>query len=234
MPSFAGFPAGKTHNTPLPAPFFTELLPQIDHLGELKVTLYVFWFLSQQEGNYRYMTLSDFIHDRLLMEGLTSRQEDIKSVLADSLERAVQRGTLLAVQPANDNMDEIYYFLNSPRGRTSAQALIDGVWTPDVYHHNHPELELERPNIFRLYEENIGALTPMMADILREAEHTYPADWIEEALRIAVTNNVHRWRYVEAILKSWQEKGRDGTDRRDIEKDGRKYLEGEFTDFFDN
>ena len=36
---FAGFPSGKMHLTRIPAQFFSELLPQIDHLGELKVTL---------------------------------------------------------------------------------------------------------------------------------------------------------------------------------------------------
>ena len=54
MPRFAGFPSGKVRTTPIPAPFFTELLPQIDHLGELKVTLYALWFLDRQEGQIRF------------------------------------------------------------------------------------------------------------------------------------------------------------------------------------
>ncbi len=95
-------------------------------------------------------------------------------------------------------------------------------------------LDLERPNIFRLYEENIGPLTPLIADTLREAEQTYPTDWIEEAIRKAVLNNARHWRYVEAILRNWKEKGRDDTDRRDSEKDRRRYIEGEFADFIEH
>ena len=48
MKAFAGFPDGPVRMTPLPAPFFSELLPRIDHLGELKITLYAFWFFSRQ------------------------------------------------------------------------------------------------------------------------------------------------------------------------------------------
>jgi DnaD/phage-associated family protein len=97
------------------------------------------------------------------------------------------------------------------------------------------ELIPQAPNIYHLYEENIGPLTPMIADTLQEAEQSYPYVWIEEAVRIAVENNVRRWTYVEAILKRWQEGGRDErTDRRDTEKDRRRYVEGEFSDFIEH
>jgi len=72
MPSFAGFPSRAVHSTPVPAPFFSDLLPQIDHLGELKVTLYAIWFLDQQEGPLRYLMLKDLLGDRRLVEGLVS------------------------------------------------------------------------------------------------------------------------------------------------------------------
>jgi DnaD/phage-associated family protein len=93
----------------------------------------------------------------------------------------------------------------------------------------------EPPGIYHLYEENIGPLTPMIAETLDDAENTYPYNWIEEAVRIAVENNVRRWSYVEAILKRWQEGGRDEReDRRDTEKDRRSYVEGELSDFIEH
>jgi DNA replication protein DnaD len=61
---------------------------------------------------------------------------------------------------------------------------------------------------------------------LKEAEQTYPTDWIEDAMRIAVENNVRRWRYVQAILRSWQEEGRDDQNRGNTEKDRQRYLKG--------
>ncbi|MFQ5615247.1 MAG: DnaD domain-containing protein, partial [Anaerolineales bacterium] len=77
-----------------------------------------------------------------------------------------------------------------------------------------------------LYEAHIGPLTPHIADTLRDAEETYPAEWITDAIHIAAENNVRRWRYVDAILRSWQEKGRnDRQDKQDPKENYRGYLE---------
>src|SRR5450759_5004256 len=103
MSPFAGFPSGKVHLTPIPAPFFSDLLPEIDHLGELKITLYALWFLDQQEGNLRYLALKDLLADRRLLEGLSStpgissfeESESVRSALLDAIDRATRRGTLL-------------------------------------------------------------------------------------------------------------------------------------------
>ncbi len=93
----------------------------------------------------------------------------------------------------------------------------------------------ETPNIFRLYEEHIGPLTPMIAEALGDAEDTYPPIWIEEAVRIAVENNKRSWRYVEAILERWQQEGRDERkDKRYAEKNGREYTEGKYSDFIEH
>ena len=59
MKGFAGFPEGPVRMTPMPATFFTDLLPIIDHLGELKLTLYMLWRFSQQEGAHRFLALSE-------------------------------------------------------------------------------------------------------------------------------------------------------------------------------
>src|SRR5581483_6787797 len=43
------------------------------------------------------------------------------------------------------------------------------------------------PNIFRLYEDNIGPITPLLAEELAEAEHSFPGSRLEEPLREAVS-----------------------------------------------
>jgi DNA replication protein len=154
--------------------------------------------------------------------------------LNDALERAVRRGTLLrALIEENDNESAIY-FLNSPRGRAALKALQQKAWTPGEGGHVDITLDVERPNIFRLYEENIGPLTPLIAEALQEAEGDFPVEWIEEAFQIAVENNVRRWRYIDKILRSWKEEGRHGSDRRDSKEDRRRYYEGEFADFIEH
>jgi DNA replication protein len=228
MTAFTGFPSGKIHLTPIPGSFFSELLPAIDHLGELKVTLYAFWFLDHLEAPVRYLTYQDFAEDEQLVRGLGGAS------LTDSLERATQRGSLLKVEVNGNSPDQTLFFLNTPRGRAAVQSIQAGTWRPDLTAHPPVSLDVERPNIFRLYEENIGPLTPLVADMLREAEQTYKTEWIEEAIRIAVQNNVRRWKYVDTILRSWQEEGRDGANRRNPEKDRRRYIEGEYADFIEH
>jgi DnaD/phage-associated family protein len=230
-PPFTGFPSGKVRLTPIPAPFFTDLLPAIDHLGELKVTLYAFWYLDQQEGSFRFLRRAEFAADPDLMASLGKTPEAAEPALDDALERAVLRGTLLKAAVKSPEKTETLFFLNSARGRAAVQALGNGDWQPDFENRTPVALNLERPNIFRLYEEHIGPLTPMIAEALRDAESTYPMEWVEDALRIAVENNVRRWRYVEAILRSWQEEGRDDANRGDSAKDRRRYIEGKFADF---
>jgi len=222
---FAGFPAGKLRLTPIPAQFFSELLPEIDHLGELKVILYAIWFMDRLEQEVRCITHADFAADERLLAGLGP------GGLADALERAVQRGTLLRVLPQGSSDSEALYFLNSARGRAAVQAIQRGEWAPAGQPHPEISLEMERPNIFRLYEQNIGPLTPLIAETLQDAEKTYPQAWLEEAFKIAVEKNVRKWNYIQAILKSWQEEGRDSTDRRNTPQDRRKYVEGEFSGF---
>ncbi len=234
MPPFPGFPPGKVLLVPIPAQFFTHLLPEIDHLGELKVVLYAFWRLSQSEAPVRYLTREDFARDEIFMAGLGEEAAQAEAVLDDALARAVARGVLLRAEVELGDAPMALYFLNTPKGRSAADAVRGGHWRPAADENRPVHLYLNRPNIFRLYEEHIGPLTPLMADQLEEAEAQYPLDWIEEAFRIAVANNVRRWRYVEAILERWKKEGRhDRTLGGDSEKDRRRYFDDQFADFYE-
>jgi len=234
MAEFTGFPPGKVHLTPVPAQFFSELLPEIDHLGELKVVLYAFWRLDRQEGPFRYLRSKDFLNDERFMTGLCKHPSERAAALDEALERAVLRGVFLKVSLKGESGQETLYFLNSPKGRAAVQAIQSGEWKPLDKDQTEFQLDMERPNIYRLYEEHFGPLTPMIAETLRDAEELYPADWIEDAIRIAVENNIRRWRYVDAILKNWKENGRYEQDRGDAEKDRRRFIEGEYSDYIEH
>ncbi len=229
MKGFAGFPEGPVRMTPMPATFFTDLLPGIDHLGELKLTLYVLWRFSQQEGTHRFLTLNELKKDSELLSTLKEEGRSGEQVLSDALERTVARGTLLAVRSADE--EDAWYFLNSLRGKAAAEGLARGEWKPDDAP-SHPR-QVERPNIFTLYEQNIGMLTPMMAEILRDAEKEYPVGWIEEAVRIAVEHNARSWKYIAAVLERWKKEGR-GEKKTSAEDERRRYIEGEYADFIEH
>lgn len=232
MKTFAGFTNNKDQLTSIPASFFTDLLPLIDHLGELKVTLYAIWFLGQQEGNLKNIHFNHFRNDSVFMAGMGESPKKSLDNLIEALDRACERGSLLCYKPENSSLLEGTFFINSPKGRAALKAVKQGSWAPQ----NQDQAVLipkpDRPNIFKLYESNIGPLTPIIADTLQEAEENYPFDWIEQAIQIAVQNNVRRWRYIEAILISWKERGRDEKDRRDTQEDPRRFIDGEYGEFF--
>ncbi len=233
MKGFSGFPEGKQRLTPVPNLFFSELLPAIDDLAELKVTLYAFWSLNQQDGPIRYLRLTDFLNDTIFLKGLGPTTNLSSQALMDGIERAVARGTFLHIKidSADGHMD--LYFLNTEKGRAALDGITSGEWRPWEDDFEPISLLMERPNIFVLYEQNIGALTPLIADELRDAEQNYPRDWIEDAIKYAVENNVRRWRYVIAILERWRQEGRqeqDGITRRATKKQLREQVPDEFKD----
>src|SRR5574341_1309638 len=210
METFKGFTDSETF-TQLPDSFFHHLLNEISDADELKVTLYALWRIEHMDGPFRALRETDFD-----VEDLDLTSEEIRS----GLEKAVKRNSLLKRSPATEGSVEgsqheagVFYFLNSPRGRAAAEAFAKGQWPEPV---RIPPSPPERPNVFRLYEENIGPLTPLIADFLKDAEKTYPEEWLADAIELAVKRNERRWTYIEGILKRWKEEGRaEKQNRRD-------------------
>jgi DnaD/phage-associated family protein len=206
-------------STPISDLFFRKLLAQIDSLPELKVTVYALWRMEHMEGSFRALSAPDFDERDL---GLGA--DEIRL----GLEAACQRASLLR----SEHSGQALYFLNSPQGRDAARAFAE---------HGLPDAStlgsgpLERSNIFRLYEENIGPLTPLIADALNDAEATYAPEWVAEAINLAVKHNKRSWKYCEAILKRWKEEGRaekqSGRDdqaslQHDVEDKIKKFVDG--------
>ena len=126
---------------------------------------------------------------------------------------------------------EDIYFLNSKSNRQvmakiqSGELILSGLKAEEQADTETEEL----PDIFTLYEQNLGMLTPMIAEELREAEKLYPETWIRDAIKEAVNQNKRKWSYVSAILESWSAEGRsDGTYRRDSKTDPDKYIKGKY------
>lgn len=218
MTAFGGFSDSETF-TPIPDTFFRILLNDIADIDELKVALHAVWCVEHIEGGARALSEEDFVQAGLGLEAVEVRS---------GLDKAVQRGILLRSEREGDTL----YLLNSPRGRAIARAAEASgpgepsrPWVPPT----------ERPNAFQLYEENIGPLTPLIADALRDAEATYSGEWLAEAIDLAVRHNKRNWRYCEAILKRWKEEGRgekqnrrddQGSRQRDVEEKIRRFIRG--------
>ena len=215
MKVFSGFPAGKVRSIPLPEPFFADLLPLIDDLVELKVTLACLKMLATKPGLVRWITWSELSADQ---DALRSVGDMGESGLKQGLERAIARGTLLQAQDRASG--EVMYFANTGRGRAAVAAIERGATATTV------ELSIGAESIFRLYEQTVGAITPLIADELREAEKDYPAAWIAEAFRQAARQNARSWAYVKKVLESRERRGkRDEADKRDVGYQWQEFLE---------
>ena len=209
---FSGFTDSESF-TQIPDSFFRHLLTEVTEADELKVTLHALWRFEHMEGRIRYLKAEDFT--------------EVVPDPGSALEKAVKRGSLLQVE----KNAVAFFFLNSPRGRAAAKAFAKGQRdAPERTAGSNPPPE--RPNIFKLYEENIGPLTPLIAEALKDAEQTYPPEWVAEALEIAVKSNKRNWKYVEAILRRWKEEGHaKEQDRRDAKELRGRDVERKVEDF---
>jgi DNA replication protein len=223
MKTFSGFSPGPAQPVLLPDAFFSDLLPLIDDLGELQVTLACFRIVARKSGSPRAVRWTDLAAD----DGLRAVLDE--AAMRAGLERAVTRGSVLRVlADAGDGPEELY-FINTERGREAVRQLQRGERPEGLAPAEPLPASTERPNIFKLYEQHIGLLTPMLADELRDAEATYPAAWIEEAFRQAVRQNARSWAYVRKILERRARREKRGTPGR-TDQERRKYVEGEYAD----
>ena len=215
---FAGFPTG-AHRTSIPNVFFSELLAQIEDEAELRVTLYVFYALGRRKGYPRFVTLNELRAEAPLLASLGDIDSTTK--LERGLDAAIERGTLLALdlkppgtpstqagRGQGEGFDRLI-LTNTASDRRALEQLQDGrMDLGRALPHARGGAASPKGNVFQLYEENIGPLTPIVAEELREAEALYPVEWIEEAFRESALQNKRSWRYAEAILKRWATEGR--------------------------
>jgi DnaD/phage-associated family protein len=140
---------------------------------------------------------------------------------------------MLHVRIDREGQPEDAYFVNNDAGRDAVSKIEQGELPSLVLApRKGEEAEIKPlPNIFSLYEQNIGMLRPLIAEQLQEAERLYPADWIESAFKEAAALNKRSWKYVLRILERWSIEGKDdGKFRRDTEKesDREKYIRGKY------
>ena len=202
---------------PVPAPLLGGLLADIDDPAELKLVLRTLWHIHQKKGEPRPVRPSELYSDRVIADALGLKGEALEIAIDNALKSAVERGIFL--QAETQGGDSLFILNIQPeREALASTANLIAVAQPG------PKSETwdspgDRPGIYILYEQNIGPLTPLIAERLREAEARFPEDWIGEAIKIAVENNVRNWKYVSAILARSQVEGRvDGEPRQNPEE----------------
>ena len=208
---FGGFVTGGAAVT-LPAQFFAELLPEIDDEAELRATLYALYAIGRQRGALRAVRGSRLAAESPLRRALAGCGGP--GALEPALRRAEARGSLLAL-PLDDG--DALWFANTEAGRRNLMRVRAGALpapgaSPAAAPPPPGAAEWGAPAPARVYEQEIGALTPAVAEALAAAAGRWPAEWIADALREAARRNARSWAYAEAILRRWEAEGRDGTD----------------------
>lgn len=235
MKQFSGFPS-KTEYAPIPIAFFSTLLPEITDIAELKTTLHIFRILYRKKGYPRLVSLSELAADIGLLTSIRSGNTPPDVTLKHALEMAVKRGTILHLTLDREGAKEDIYLLNTKLDKDIIEKIKSGeLHLPHLEAKSTAEVNTEtHPNIFALYEENIGVLTPMIAEDLKEAEKLYPESWIKDAFKEAVKANKRSWRFVSFLLERWATEGKkDGTYQRNLKAtDPDKYIKGKYGHLF--
>ena len=65
------------------------------------------------------------------------------------------------------------------------------------------------PNVFTVYESEIGFITSHIAEMLKADIDDYSEAWVIDAVKLASENNARTMAYIEAILKRWKVEGKD-------------------------
>ncbi|NOK60787.1 MAG: DnaD domain protein [Chloroflexi bacterium AL-W] len=227
---FTGFTTDKLVG--LPPEFFSEVLPQITLPSELKVTLHVFYRLNRMRGSApRRVSWDELADDRTLQHGLRaiSKLRPPEELLAEGLDAAVRRTTLLHIVIPDNGRAINWYLVHTATNRawTARIKQVQQALAPNTI------LEEDRPSIMTLYEQNIGLVTPLIVDELRDAEERYPTSWIEDAIREAVRANARSWRYVSKVLERWATHGRQHAQNQPERPiDVERYTNGQFGDLF--
>jgi DNA replication protein len=230
MIEFDGFPARIKKFTPIPNLVFSSLLPQITDITELKVLFYIFELIYPKKGSLRFVSLNELLSQ---LRTVNDPKEADQESLYKAMEGLVKKHAILHVVLKNGENQDDLYFINDEANQLAVEKIknreiiVPGLKSEVVV----PEETGDSSDIFTLYEQNIGMLTPLLADELKEAKKQYSEIWIKNAIKEAVAQNKRSWRYISRILEHWSIEGKDdGTYRGNLKKntDPDKFIKGRY------
>ena len=209
------FPRGY-RSTPVPNPLLADLLVQITDPDELRLTLRAVWALHRQRGFPPSVTISDLASDRTVSAMLGMAAEDLETRVSALLDQAAERGTLLKI--AERGVPDRYFLNTEPvRRALSRQGMVqtggDVAAETDADLETWQDLEAAaEPSLaVTVYEENIGHITPLVAEKISDAINDYTELAVVEAIRTAADRDIRNWNYVAALLRRPQrEQAEDG------------------------
>ena len=196
--NFKGFKKN-VQSIPVPAPVFDSILEAITNISELKLMLRIIWLLQIYNRKPPLITEAEIISDKVL-----SKTIGPPNTIQELLITLESYGIISSSVKKNDQVKII--FLNSEKIKNhieKSDIILQGI-QPDPWNET-----TDIPNIYSVYEQNIGIITPHIAELIKESENLYPIDWIEDAIKQASVQNKRNWAYVSSILNRWKTEGKN-------------------------
>lgn len=236
------FEDDRERSVPIPSSFFDHHLSRIRDLAAMKVLLTLYLHLRDLDPNAPFVSEEEIFADRQLVNGVRMAGSNREPV--DEIRRGIDvlaaHDAIVRIVVEEDGAESYWLMPKSPNNQRILSVFASGSRAfpyRQARTQTKARVAIERPNAFRLFEQNVGVVTPLIADQIIEAIEIYPAGWIEDAINEAVSLNRRNWRYIQRILERWSTEGRgDEAYRRNQSSSGfvepEKYLRGKYSSLF--
>lgn len=180
-----------------------------------------YWFIIEIlrcEADFR-LPYSDFTFDSL-SEEMKASSEEVKGFLDDCINKFFLfrlNGEFFCSDRLLRDMANFETLKEKKReaGKISAERRFGKSFREDEKV-NNKQLDPRLVGMVKIYEDEIGILTPNLLEELKDILNTYPEGWFEKAVKEAVTQNARKLSYIKKVLENWHKDGiNGGTHRRD-------------------
>jgi len=214
-----------------------EYFPHFCNSGTTKFVLqerfgndgYAFWYrlleLLGRTDNHFYnfskpqsweFLLAETFVDSATANRILETLAELETIDAELFEKKI-----IWCQKFVDNLASLYARRKSPlpvrpdsqSNHTTTPIIIDDDTIPDPVF----------AGMIKVFEENIGVITPMMSDRIKVIQEEYPEGWFEKAVNEAVIHGKHNMKYIETILENWKANGITTTKQPAKDKSEKEY-----------
>ena len=235
-PSSLVFPkvSGVPGSTLVPNTFFEKFIPNIEFIEDVLTLLWCAYLMQDTAAAKKRNFFS--AEEIWLTDGVEHSYTKIgidKEKFFRSLERCAEQGFLSKVKIDQKNHTETVFLLSNPENLGESEDLGKVELGLNISFDTDDVESSLVTNLFELYEENFGVVSPIVAENLIEISRKYDFELIKLAFQEAARHGVGSWRYIERILENQEKEGyANETDRRDsFEARKNNYTGGKFGHF---
>ena len=143
---------------------------------------------------------------KVSMAGLIARHAEKESAAAKQTSKARAIAKAKNTPLVSTEAPHVEHTLPPDVEQTTQKPLSKAINTYDD-DEGEKQQENSLAKLSKLYESNMGIITPLMADTLKEIDETFPADWHLPAIKVCVDQNKRTAAYLFGVLQKWKEHG---------------------------